>query len=84
MSMSPAMRPCSPQPVCGPAPVPRLPQKSAWRQLAESVGAGLRNWRHRERLYAEMSQLDHRELKDLGITEGDIERIVARARSPRH
>lgn len=84
MPMSPALRPCSPHPVCGPAPMPRLPRKSTWRQLADTVGAGLRSWRNRERLYAEMCRLDYRELKDLGITEGDVELIVARARTRRN
>lgn len=83
MSLSPALRPCSPDPVCGPAPVPRLPSKSGWRHLVDSIGSAYRTWRHRERLYAEMSRLDHRELRDLGISQADIGDVVARSRPRR-
>lgn len=81
MSLSPALGPCSPDPICRPSPVPRMPQKSGWRLLTDTlqrhVGEPYRVWRQRERLYAEMCRLDHRELKDLGITEGAIGDIVA-------
>jgi uncharacterized protein YjiS (DUF1127 family) len=81
MSLSPALGPCSPDPICGPAPVPRLPGASPWRALARRIEVGvvepLRRWRARERLYAEMSRLDHRELHDLGLTEHDIPGFVA-------
>lgn len=79
--LSPAMRPCSPGPVCGPAPVPRLPRKSGWQRVGDfldrNVVAPIRCWRERETLYAELCRLDHRERKDLGISEGDIPMLVA-------
>ncbi|MGE5503249.1 MAG: hypothetical protein ACM31L_02390 [Actinomycetota bacterium] len=80
MSLSPALGPCSPNPVCGPAPVPRLPAASPWRRLVRLVEGGVqevRNWRARERLYAEMCGLDRRELQDMGMSEYDIPGFVA-------
>lgn len=80
MPFSPMMQPCSPNPVCGPAPVPRLPAQSPFARLAGFVRARLVkpvcDWRARERLYQEMSSLDHRELRDLGLTEYDVDSFV--------
>lgn len=79
--LSPAMRPCSPGPVCGPAPVPRMPRQSAWLLagdfLERHVALPLRCWRERERLYAELCGMDQRELKDLGLTRAEIPGFVA-------
>lgn len=79
--LSPAMRPCSPNPVCGPAPIPRLPRQSGWKTVGDfldrHVTAPIRCWRDRERLYAELCRLDHRELRDLGLDDGDIPVLVA-------
>lgn len=85
--LSPAMRPCSPSPVCGPAPIPRLPRQSGWNAvrsfLDSHIAKPVRCWRERERLYAELCHLDHREMKDMALSEGDIPALVAGWR-PRH
>jgi uncharacterized protein YjiS (DUF1127 family) len=41
-----------------------------------------RNWRERERAYAELSALDDRTLADIGIRRSEIEYVVSGAYAP--
>jgi hypothetical protein len=87
MSYSPAFGPCAPNPICGPSPIPRRPSKSLWQQVVGfvdgSIAQPVRDRVARDRLLAEMSRLDHRELKDLGLCEDDVPYFVA-AWKPKH
>jgi uncharacterized protein YjiS (DUF1127 family) len=46
------------------ASAPALVLQTCWRVIQQ--------WRQRSKLIAELNQLDHRELADLGISRGDI------------
>jgi uncharacterized protein YjiS (DUF1127 family) len=81
MSYSPVFGPCTPAPVCGPSPVPRMPPRSLLRRLGEVLDARvvmrLRVWHARNRLQEAMSGLDHRDLKDIGLSSHDVAAFVA-------
>ncbi len=81
MSLSPALGPCAPHPVCRPAPVPRRPEASLSERVGRWLDDHLRRpfctWRARERLWAEMVNMDHRELRDLGLDRHDVAAFVA-------
>lgn len=87
MSLSPAFGPCAPNPVCRPSPVPSRNNASLWQQaLAFVDGALVRPVRDRiarDRLQSEMSRLDHRELKDLGLSEDEVPYFVSQWK-PKH
>ncbi|CAA7616062.1 conserved hypothetical protein [Magnetospirillum sp. LM-5] len=80
MSLSPAFGPCAPNPVCGPSPVPRRPATSLWQQavsfLEDTVVRPVQDRIARDRLQSEMAGLDHRELKDLGLSEDEVPYFV--------
>lgn|GEM_PF-6276916 len=87
MSYSPALGPCAPAPVCGPSPVPRRQSRSLLQQALTMVDeAVLQPWRvrvARDRLLSEMSRMDHRELKDMNLSEDEVPYFVA-SWTPRH
>jgi uncharacterized protein YjiS (DUF1127 family) len=80
MSLSPAFGPGAPHPVCRPAPVPHRPDESLSERLGHWLNGHLLqpfcSWRARERLYAEMAGMDHRELHDLGLSRQDVADFV--------
>ena len=54
------------------SPVPHW-QRGAWDGIVGRVFATLREWRRRAHDRAELAKLDHRMLRDIGLTKADAE-----------
>jgi len=49
--------------------------------LIHDLRAGLADWRHRNRAYAELAALDDRSLADMGITRSEIPYVLSQAQA---